>query len=128
MSDRVYTLTHSDYTGQRILFIGNEIDKERLSKYRDEVEGRWVSKNSKYELNLTCNLYSEHSSLTIEERYEKFKSHIVRAITAIVNGDKEYIQKNNCAECSINVRYISGSTKIVEYSGKVSDYFIRTNV
>ncbi len=123
MVDRVYTLTHSDYTGQRILFIGNEIDKDRLSKYRDEVEGRWIKENCEFELQIICNLYSEHSSLTIQARYEKFKSHIARAITAIVNGDKEYILENNCAESNVNVRYISDSTKVVEHRGKVSDYF-----
>ncbi|WMJ77090.1 MULTISPECIES: staygreen family protein [unclassified Sedimentibacter] len=122
MADRVYTLTHSDYTGQRILFIGNQIDKDRLSKCRDEVEGRWIKENCKFELQITCNLYSEHSLLTLQERYEKFKSHIVRAITAIVNGDKDYILKNNCAESNVNVRYISDSKKFVEYRGNVSDY------
>ena len=122
MADRVYTLTHSDETGQRILFIGSQIDKDRLSKQRDEVEGRWIKGNSEFELQITCNLYSEHSLLTLQERYEKFKSHIVRAITAIVNGDKEYILKNNCAESNVNVRYISDSTTIVENRGKIKDY------
>lgn len=120
--DRVYTLTHSDYTGQRILFIGNQIDKDRLSKYRDEVEGRWIRENDQFELQITCNLYSEHSMLTLEERYKKFKSHIVRAITAIINGDKEYILKNNCQESNVNVKYISDSTKVEEFRGKVKDY------
>lgn len=124
ITDRVYTLTHLDYTGQRILFIGNGIDKDRLSKYRDEVEGRWIKENSEFELQITCNLYSEFSSLTIQERYEKFKSHIVRAITAIVNGDKEYIEKNRCSDSNVNVRYISDSTKITEDRGKVKDYII----
>lgn len=119
--DRVYTLTHSDYTGQRILFIGNQIDKDRLSKYRDEVEGRWIKKNSDFELQITCNLYSENSTLTIHERYVKFKSHIVRAITAIVNGDKEYILKSKCKYSNIYVRYIADST-IIEDRGKVKDY------
>lgn len=122
MTDRLYTLTHSDHTGQRILFIGNQIDKDRLNKFRDEVEGRWIKENGDFELQITCNLYSEHSLLTIQERYVKFKSHIVRAITAIVNGDKEYIEKNKCEDSNVSVRYISDSTNIIEYNGKVKDY------
>lgn len=119
---RRYTLTHSDTTGQRFLFVGEKYAQERYNKLRDEVIGQWSKNKRKYELHLMCNLYSEHSDLTIKERYEKFKEHMPRVITAIVNGDMEYLKKNMLLNCNIYVHFIDESKNSKEDYGIVHNY------
>ena len=121
-SDRIYTLTHCDDTGERILFVGDRIDHDRIDILRDEVEGRWVVGEEGYDLNMVCNLYSEYSKLTLEERYEKFKSHMLRVLTAVINGDREFIEKMNLTNGKIVVDYVSKLKIIKEYEGRVGEY------
>lgn len=118
--DRKYTLTHSDTTGQRYLFIGEQFAEDRFNNLRDEVLGEWT----RNELHIICNLYSEYSSLTLEKRYEKFKEHMPRAITAILNGDKEYIIKKNLLDYKVLVSFLSNKLAYKEYYGKIQDYII----
>jgi len=125
-TDRKYTLTHSDETGQRYLFIGEKFAEDRYSKLKDEVLGQWGKAYTEFELHITCTLYSEHSSLTIEERYEKFKQHMPRAITAIINGDKKYIIENNLLDYNVYVYFLSDTVPSKEHYGKVSDYIVST--
>lgn len=120
--DRKYTLTHCDTTGQRYLLIGTNFDETRYNKLRDEVVGEWVKVDDSWELQIMCTLYSEYSSLTIKERYQKFKEHMPRAITAIINGDKEYILENNLLDCNVYVYFLSDLISDREYYGKVVDY------
>jgi len=120
--DRKYTLTHCDETGQRYLFIGTEFAEDKINKLRDEVVGQWVEKHTKCELHIMCNLYSEYSSLTIEERYEKFKHHMPRAILAILNGDRQYIIENNLLGYDVYVYFLSNLMPSKEHYGKVGDY------
>lgn len=125
-TDRKYTLTHSDETGQRYLFIGEKFAEDRYNKLKDEVLGQWGKAYTEFELHITCTLYSEHSSLTIEERYEKFKQHMPRAITAIINGDKKYIIENNLLDYNVYVHFLSDIVPSKEHYGKVSDYIVST--
>lgn len=120
--DRKYTLTHSDETGQRYLFVGELYAEDRYSKLRDEVVGEWAEAHSGWVLNIMCTLYSEFSSLTIKERYEKFKQHMPRAIKAIVNGDREYLVSNDHLEHPIYVSFLSDLTPGKECYGKINDY------
>ncbi len=124
IKDRVYTLTHSDQTGERTLFIGDKIDKKRINPLRDEVEGRWILRDKSYYLQLVCNLYSQYSKLSLEERYKKFKSHIVRALVAIINGDREFIQITEGFDHKVVVHYKSPENVIIEDLGYVRDYIL----
>ena len=125
LTDRKYTLTHSDETGQRYLFIGDEFAEDKYDKLRDEVVGEWSKASQKCELRIMCNLYSEHSSYTMQERYEIFKKHMPRAITAIINGDREYIIENNLLDYGVCVYYLSDLMNRMEYYGKVGNYINR---
>lgn len=119
---RRYTLTHSDTTGQRFLMIGEKYAHERYNKLRDEVIGKWSKNNREYELHLMCNLYSEFSTLTIKERYEKFKEHMPRVIIAIINGDVEYLKKNMLLDCNVYIHFIDGVRNLKEDYGKINNY------
>ena len=120
--DRKYTLTHCDTTGQRYLFIGESFDETRYNRLRDEVTGQWTKVDDDWELQIMCNLYSEYSSLTIKERYKKFKIHMPRAIIAIINGDMGYISKHNLLNYNVYVYFLSDLISDKEYYGKVFDY------
>jgi hypothetical protein len=122
LRERKYTLTHSDETGQRHLYIGAEFNEEKCNKLRDEVIGNWSNAYAEIELHIKCNLYSEYSSLTIEERYDRFKKHMPRAITAIINGDKEYIIANNLLGNNVYVYFLSDLMSGREYYNRVNDY------
>lgn len=122
LRDRKYTLTHSDETGQRYLFIGDKFAEDKYSKLRDEVVGQWSKKHARCELRIMCTLNSEQSLYSEEKRYEIFKRHMPRAIIAIVNGDKEYIKDNSLLDYDVYVYYLSNTMPKMEHYGKVSDY------
>lgn len=124
LADRKYTLTHSDETGLRYLFVGAGFRKERCNNLKDEVLGNWSEINDQRELHISCSLYSEYSSLTLEERYDKFKSHMPRAITAIIYGDLEYIITNRLLDKAVCVHFLSDYMPSHEYYGRVNDYIV----
>ena len=127
LGDRKYTLTHCDETGQRYLFIDDKFAEDKYDKLRDEVVGQWSKINGEYNLSVMCVLYSKYSSYTQEERYEIFKRHMPRAITAIVKGDEDYIVENSLLDHDIYVYYLSNIMPKLEHYGKIED-FIKTIV
>lgn len=122
IEQRKYTLTHSDETGQRYLFVGRQFADSRCNRLKDEVLAQWVEKSGRFELHIRCNLYCEQSLLSIEQRYVKFKEHMPRAIAAIVNGDMSFIIQNGYLEANIYVHFLSAITCQKEFYGKIEDY------
>jgi len=126
LEDRKYTLTHSDETGIRYLFIGDEFAEDQYCRLRDEVVGEWSRTSGKCQLRIMCTLYAQHSSYTEEQRYEIFKRHMPRAIIAIVGGDEEYIVEKNLLDYDVYVYYLSDTIPKMEHYGKVGEYIKTT--
>lgn len=122
IENRKYTLTHSDETGQRFLFVRDQFAEEEYDELRDEVIADWYKKEDNKELRIMCILYAEKSLYTEEERYKIFKRHMPRAITAIIGGDEEYITKNNLLDYDVYAYYLSDLIPKKEYYGKVGEY------
>lgn len=125
--DRKYTLTHCDLTGQRYLYVGSRFAIERCSPLRDEILGKWVRVGSETELHLECTLYTKESSLSLDQRYEKFKQHFPRALKAIIGGDQEYIEKNNLSNKNVCAYFLSPLKSNKKYYGKVKEYFMEAH-
>ncbi|WMJ81790.1 staygreen family protein [Clostridium sp. MB40-C1] len=121
---RKYTLTHSDETGIRYLFINNKFTEEKFDVLMDQVVGEWNLVNNKFIFKASCPLSCEASKYSADERYKIFKSHITRALKAIICGDKPYILANDyLTESKIYVFYMySTENYIVEDLGLVSEY------
>src|SRR5690554_1513593 len=93
--NRKYTLTHSDKTGERFLYVGDRFREDRFCKVRDEVVGEWRLSNDIYSLWLICQLDCEASNYTSQERLEIFKGHIPRVAQIVNFGDADYIRNND---------------------------------
>lgn len=71
--ERKYTLTHSDETGMRFLFIGSEYAEDQFDELRDEVVGHWDKIDNDFVLKVFCPLYCAKSKYTSDERLQIFK-------------------------------------------------------
>lgn len=126
---RKYTLTHSDETGQRYLHIGKTYAEEEYGKLNDQILAKWYfpDDNIPFEKSfiIACFLDCENSSLSLDDRYSKFVEHMPRAISAIINGDQEFIIKNKLLESVVSVYFISDNCENkIEAYGKVKDFII----
>ncbi len=121
---RKYTLTHSDETGMRFLFIGSEYAEEEYDELRDEVIAHWEKLDGKYILKFSCPLKCEKSKYTSEERLKIFKRHMPRVLQAVIGGDSNYINSNpELLEANNHVYYCyDEDNKVFEEMGKVKDY------
>jgi len=89
--DRKYTLTHSDETGMRFLFIDDKFAEDQYCNHRDEVVAQWNMINGSYVFKVECPLECEKSKYSADERYNIYKRHMPRVLYAILGGDKEFI-------------------------------------
>jgi len=121
---RKYTLTHSDETGMRFLFIGSKYAEEEYDKLRDEVVAHWVKSDDDYLLNVFCPLNCSESKYSADERLAIFKRHMPRVLKAIIGGDLSYINSNQKLLGADNHIYYcyDDDNKIFETMGKVKDY------
>ncbi|PKM50297.1 MAG: hypothetical protein CVV02_11735 [Firmicutes bacterium HGW-Firmicutes-7] len=122
--NRKYTLTHSDETGMRFLFIDSTYAEEEYDELNDQVTSEWCLVNNKIIFSVSCPIFCQASKYSMNERYEIFKRHMPRAIRAILFGDQEYILANNyLLESKIHVFYIySLEYYRVEQLGLVGDF------
>ncbi|MFJ7638248.1 staygreen family protein [Peribacillus sp. NPDC097264] len=108
---RKYTLTHSDETGDLYLTIGTQYECSALdAKKRDEVLANWDASLGQYLL--TVNVFVdglENEYDQAKARYTIFQQNLDLAITAIINGDKEfYCFFPWLIDCPIHVQFQSG--------------------
>lgn len=122
--ERKYTLTHSDETGMRFLFIDSEYAEEEYDEIRDEVIARWYKKEDNYYFKVFCPLTCKESKYTADERLEIFKRHMPRALKAIIGGDSNYINSNKeLLDATIHTYYCyDDENKVFEEKGKVKEY------
>lgn len=122
--DRKYTLTHSDDTGMRFLFIGLEYASEEFSELRDEVIAHFERSHDNYILKVFCSLSCTKSRYSSDERLAIFKRHMPRVLKAIIGGDLEYIFSiPPLLEAQTHIHYCyDEENEIIETMGKVNEY------
>ncbi len=121
---RKYTLTHSDESGMRFLFIGSEYAEDEYDELRDEVIAHWDLFDNKYALRVFCPLACEKSKYSPDERLNIFKRHMPMVLKAIIGGDLEYITSiNGLIQAENHIYYCyDKDNKVFESMGKVEDY------
>ena len=121
---RKYTLTHSDETGMRFLFIGSEYAEEEFDKLRDEVIAHFYKSDNAYILKVICPLSCAESKYSSDERFAIFKRHMPRVLKAIIGGDLAYINLTpGLLEADNHIHYCyDEDNKVFEKMEKVSQY------
>ena len=93
LTPRYYTLTHSDFTGDLFLTIGQCYDTKQTSKLytklmRDEVLAELREDSHGYSLNVYCHVSGGLVFGRAKWRYEIFHSELSLALEAIRYGDR----------------------------------------
>lgn len=121
---RKYTLTHSDETGMRFLFIGLEYAEEEYDELRDEVVAHWDKSDGNYSLKFFCPLSCAESKYSADERLKIFKRHMPRVLKAVIGGDSDYINsKPELLDADNFIYYCyDEENKVCEKMGVVKEY------
>ncbi len=93
---RMYTLTHSDSTGQLFLSIAPEYNMAQISGWytrfmRDEVLAEWRD-NPVYALHVHCHVSGGFVFGTPGFRYDIFCQHLPMVLIALHYGDRDFIK------------------------------------
>jgi hypothetical protein len=96
---RLYTLTHSDRTGELFLTIGGQYDKQQISKLytrlmRDEVLAELANDGDKLVFKVYCHISGGFIIGTAKWRYNIFHSELPLVLEAIRYGDRTLFEKN----------------------------------
>jgi hypothetical protein len=96
---RLYTLTHSDRTGELFLTIGGQYDKQQISKLytrlmRDEVLAELADDGDKLVFKVYCHISGGFIIGTAKWRYNIFNSELPLVLEAIRYGDRILFEKN----------------------------------
>ena len=96
---RLYTLTHSDRTGELFLTIGGQYDKQQISKLytrlmRDEVLAELADDGDRLVFKVYCHVSGGFIIGTAKWRYNIFHSELQLVLEAIRYGDRTLFEKN----------------------------------
>jgi hypothetical protein len=96
---RLYTLTHSDRTGELFLTIGGQYDKQQISKLytrlmRDEVLAELADDGDRLVFKVYCHISGGFIIGTAKWRYNIFHSELQLVLEAIRYGDRTLFEKN----------------------------------
>jgi hypothetical protein len=96
---RLYTLTHSDRTGELFLTIGGQYDKQQISKLytrlmRDEVLAELADDGDKLVFKVYCHISGGFIIGTAKWRYNIFHSELPFVLEAIRYSDRTLFEKN----------------------------------
>jgi hypothetical protein len=96
---RCYTLTHSDFTGDLFLAIGDDYDSKQISRLytrfmRDEVLAELVKNEDRMEFRVYCHVSGGFVVGTAKWRYNIFQSEMQLALEAIRYGDRTLFEEN----------------------------------
>ncbi len=96
---RLYTLTHSDRTGELFLTIGGQYDKQQISKLytrlmRDEVLAELADDGDRPVFKVYCHVSGGLIIGTAKWRYNIFHSELPLVLEAIRYGDRTLFEKN----------------------------------
>lgn len=123
---RLYTLTHSDETGELFLTIGDLFAKDKITSNRDEVLAEWIPYGTD-DVALTLYVF-----LDTPEGYEAsinrnaiFVRELPLALEAIRYGDRKFFESFPQLDSSpVLIQFTSMYPELnrVEYWGKPADY------
>ena len=96
---RLYTLTHSDRTGELFLTIGGQYDEQQISKLytrlmRDEVLAELADDGGKLVFKVYCHVSGGFIIGTAKWRYNIFHSELPLVLEAIRYSDRTLFEKN----------------------------------
>jgi hypothetical protein len=96
---RLYTLTHSDRTGELFLTIGGHYDKQQISRVytrlmRDEVLAEFADDGDRLVFKVYCHVSGGIIIGTAKWRYNIFHSELPLVLEAIRYGDRTLFEKN----------------------------------
>jgi len=124
---RKYTLTHSDFTGELYLTIGQDYDYEKLKKLyirfmRDEVLAEWKTNNDVYELHIYVHISGGFVFGGARFRNAMIRSHLPLIFKILIYAESDLIRSNTLLEeASIIVHFKSkrGKYNKIENKGKI---------
>ena len=127
---RLYTLTHSDRTGELFLTIGNQYDKNQISKLytrlmRDEVLAELADDGDRPVFKVYCHISGGLIIGTAKWRYNIFHSELPLVLEAIRCGDRTLFEQNpQLDNTPIFIRFQSTDNRFnrVENWGIMADY------
>jgi hypothetical protein len=128
-SSRVYTLTHSDATGELFLTIGRDVDRKQISGWytrfmRDEVIARWEMDGDP-ELHFHCHISGGIILGTASWREAIFRRHLPMVIAAFRYGDNllfEHHPELDAARVRVHFHDKRKRHDEVESWGQMKDY------
>lgn len=125
---RLYTLTHSDITGELYLDIGIKFAYNKITALRDEVLGEWTKIGNRYVLKVDLHIDPPIDGQDPSVRDMIFRRELKLALEAIVYGDNEFFYKNKeLLDSPIIVYFNSKIEKFnkIECYGVIKDYMDR---
>ena len=128
---RVYTLTHSDTTGELYLTVGPTIDRRQISGLytrfmRDEVTAEWIaSDDGATALRVHCHVSGGLVLGTARWRYGIFQSHMTLVLHAFRRGDQGlFVAHPELDHAAVRVHFHSHRNRydLIEDWGRLGDY------
>jgi hypothetical protein len=127
---RLYTLTHSDRTGELFLTIGGQYDKRQISKLytrlmRDEVLAELADDGDRLVFKVYCHISGGLIIGTAKWRYNIFRSELPLVLEAIMYGDRTLFKQNPKIENTpVIIHFQSSNSRFnrVEDWGVMGDY------
>lgn len=128
---RVYTLTHSDASGELFLTIGPTIDRQQISGWytrlmRDEVLAEWtVGEAIEAALLIHCHVSGGLVVGTARWRYGILQSHMRQVLEAFRYGDRGLFVAHpalNSAHAKVHFHSHRRRYDLVEDWGRLGDY------
>jgi hypothetical protein len=127
---RLYTLTHSDRTGELFLTIGGQYDKQQISKLytrlmRDEVLAELADDGDRLVFKVYCHVSGGFIIGTAKWRYNIFHSELPLVLEAIRYGDRTLFEQNpQLDNTPVFIRFQSTDSRFnrVENWGVMADY------
>lgn len=126
-SERTYTLTHSDQTGDLFLTISKELAVDQTNEMRDEVFGWWSLQPNTSVLFQGSVLVGTNAFPETQQdiRYQIFMREMGTALKGIFYGERWLVEMNPfLSEAPIWIQFNSNLPQYRGnvYFGKVSDY------
>jgi len=127
---RLYTLTHSDFTGELFLSIGNQYDRKQISGLytrlmRDEVLAELCHDGNQLTFKVYCHVSGGLIIGTARWRYNIFKHELPLALEAIRYGDRTLFEQHpELDQTPVHVYFKSTNKQFnkVENWGVIADY------
>ncbi|HEY32446.1 MAG TPA: hypothetical protein G4O10_05010 [Dehalococcoidia bacterium] len=127
---RLYTLTHSDITGELFLSIGNQYDKKQISGLytrlmRDEVLAELCDDENQLILKVYCHVSGGLVIGTARWRYNIFQHELPLVLEALRYGDRILFKRHpELDQTPVHIFFKSNNKRFnkIEHWGTIADY------